>query len=97
VPLSPIILLTSSAFCDINMAEPRRRRGSCIGSSRSASDDDEYVSEGAVERGEPLPGSSGIQWLVVVLRKAIGLCKERDMMSDGLEATRRNMYFTTES
>jgi hypothetical protein len=55
VPASPIILCTSAAFCEINVVEAHR----CRGGSSGSSDDDEYVSDGAVERGD-LVGSSVI-------------------------------------
>lgn len=72
VPFSPIILLASSAFCEIKTVEALRRRGS-FGISSSSAEELE-VSEGTADLGETLStgGSSGIQCEVVFVRIAIG-------------------------
>jgi hypothetical protein len=77
VPLSPMILRTSSAFCEIRTVEALRGRGSFAISSSSSADEPE-VSEGTRDFGEGLSteGSSGMQWDVVVVRMVI---EGRDM------------------
>jgi hypothetical protein len=72
VPPSPIILLASSAFCEIKTVDALRGRGS-LGISSSSAEELE-VSDGTEDRGEALStgGSSGIQCEVVFVRIAIG-------------------------
>ena len=73
----------------------RRRRGCgriSIGSSSSGSEEEEYESEGALERGEGLivvgDGSSGMQWEVVAVRRTIG----RNILAErGIVTMRRSI------
>lgn len=63
----------SAAFCEMRMVDARRRRG---GSSiSSAEEDEEYERDGTEV---PVFGSSGMQWVVVIVRIGEG----RDMMKD---------------
>ena len=65
VPASPTSLRTSAAFCEISFVLARRSLGGSSGSSED--EDEEYTSDGAVDRG--VTGSSGKQWVGVAVRR----------------------------
>jgi len=75
VPLSPMILLISSAFLDINTVLARLCRSSRGSTISASSDVSEKVREGTLERGDELlsvGGSSGMQCDVVATRIGCG-------------------------